>query len=68
MEDFVSPLPLPDAGSAAGTPARADRDESSYEGGTPSSRSSPISAQTCSKVGPIIQAPLRQAMGPGGRP
>ena len=33
--------------------------------------STPITARTCSKTGPVpgptyIQAPLRQAMGPGG--
>jgi len=37
MEDFVSPPLLPDAGSAAGDPARADGDEASDEGRAPPS-------------------------------
>ena len=34
---FCVTPPLPDAGSAAGTPARADGDEASDEGGAPPS-------------------------------
>lgn len=71
LEDYVSP-PGPPTPPRPLTPPRPrtptpGSPEEEMSGDTPSETSfSPITARTRSKVGPIIQAPLRQAVGTTG--
>ncbi|XP_069716937.1 uncharacterized protein [Phaenicophaeus curvirostris] len=81
LEDYVSPPrpptppgpptpPRPRPPTPSGESVEDENSENSGEGvsdDTPGSASfSPITARTRSKVGPIIQAPLRQAVGTAG--
>ena len=57
---IVSPLPPVDGGAGAGIETGDVRDD------VDTKQFTPITARTRSKAGPVIQAPLRQAMGANG--
>lgn len=64
IEDFVLPPPPPLEEEEGGQGAVGSGEEA--EAGPSISGFSPITGRTRSKVGPIIQAPLREAVGVGG--
>ncbi|XP_055556316.1 uncharacterized protein LOC129734922 [Falco cherrug] len=66
VEDYVPPLPIVENGKAEGSEGEEPRDNVNPKGFTPITARTRSKAGLGSKSGPVIQAPLRQAVGTNG--